>query len=162
MPLGMIYTGIFDSVAVTVQQDFFELLAPADCTVIIRHIELTQSTEFGDAQEEDLIIRLKRGVGTVTSGSGGTAPTLAKQQSGFAAAGSTLEANNTTKMATGTGTITQLWSSSWNVRAPWIWLPTPEFTGVLSPSERLTVELASTPVDSITMNGTIVIEELGG
>lgn len=162
MPLGMMYTGQTNGVAVTTQIDFFELLAPADCCVIIRQIELTQSTELGDAQEEELSILIKRGVGTVTSGSGGTTPTPSKTQSGFAAAGSTLEANNTTKMATGTGTITTLWASTWNVRAPWLWLPTPEFNIVLSPSERLTVELGTTPADSITMNTLIVFEELGG
>lgn len=159
MSVGMMYTGQFNGVAVTAQQDFFELLVPADAVVLIHHIQISQSTEFGDSAEEELSLLLKRGVGA-TSGSGGSAPTPAKLQSGFAAAGSTLEANNTTKMTS--GTITTVWSDTWNIRSPFIWLPTPEFRGVLSPSERFTVELGTTPADSITMNGTIVFEELGG
>lgn len=162
MPLGMMYSGQFNGVAATVQQDFFELLAPSDCVVIIHQIQITQSSDMGDANEEGLSVLMKRGVGSVTSGSGGTTPTPAKLQSGFAAAGSTLEANNTTKMATGSGTITTLWSDVWNIRGPWLYLPTPEQRIVLSPSERLTVELGTTPADSITINGVIVFEELGG
>ncbi len=160
--MGMLYTAQFNGVAVTAQQDFFELLVPSDCVVIVHMIQLTQTTELGDAQEEQLAILLKRGVGSVTSGSGGTTPTPAKTESGFAAAGSTVEANNTTKMATGSGTITTLDADSWNVRAEKVWLMPPELRIVLSPTERLTVELGTTPADSITMNGVIKFEELGG
>jgi len=157
--MGMLYTGQFNGVAVTAQQDLFELTAPSDCVVLIHWIELSQTTEFGDAQEEELLILIKRGVGT-TSGSGGSAPTPAKLESGFAAAGSSLEVNNTTKM-TG-GTITTITPGSWNIRQERLWVYTPEVRIVLSPSERLTVELATTPADSITMNGEMKFEELGG
>lgn len=162
MSLGMMYSAQFNGVAVVAQQDFFELLAPADAAVILHQVQISQTTEFGDGSEEDLSILFKRGVGSVTSGSGGTTPTPAKFQSGFAAAGSTVEANNTTKLAVGTGAITTLWADAWNVRAPYLWLPPPELRIVLSPGERLTVELAQTPADSITMNGVLVFEELGG
>jgi hypothetical protein len=160
--MGMMYTAQFNGVAVTAQQDFFELLAPSDAVVIVHMVLLTQTTEAGDAQEEQLSILFKRGVGSVTSGSGGSTPTPAKTESGFAAAGSTVEANNTTKMATGSGTITTLDADSWNVRADKTWLMPPELRIILSPGERLTVELGTTPADSITMNGVIKFEELGG
>lgn len=157
--MGMIYTAQFNGVAVTAQQDFFEVTLPSDCVALIHFIELTQTTELGDAQEEQLLILLKRGVGS-TSGSGGTTPTPVKLESGFAAAGCTVEANNTTKM-TG-GTISTLEPSSWNIRAEKTWLATPELRYPMSPAERFTVELASTPADSITMNGVIKWEEIGG
>lgn len=160
--MGMMYTAQFNGVAVTAQQDFFELLAPADCVVYVHMIQLTQTTELGDAGEEQLAILLKRGVGSVTSGSGGSTPTPAKLESGFAAAGSTVEANNTTKMVVGSGTITTIEPDSWNVRAEKVWLMPPELRIILSPSERLTVELGTTPADSITMNGVIKFEEVGG
>lgn len=160
--MGMFYTAQFNGVAVTAQQDFFELAAPADAVVVIHRILLTQTTEVGDAQEEMLSILIKRGEGTVTSGSGGTAPTPVKLEKGFAAAGTVAEVNNTTKMVVGTGAIVTLHADAWNVRVPWDFLPTPENRPVISPSDRITVELGTTPVDSITMNGTIWFEELGG
>jgi hypothetical protein len=42
------------------------------------------------------------------------------------------------------------------------YIPTPESRIDLSPSQRLTVELLTTPLDSITMSGTIIFEEIGG
>lgn len=155
----MIYTASFAGVAVTVQQDLFELALPATCCVFVHHIELSQETEFGDAQEEQLRILLKRGVGA-TTGSGGTTPTPAKLETGSAASTVTAKANNTTKM-TG-GTITTIHPGTWQIRSERLWIPPPELRIVLSPSERFTVELATTPADSITMNGVIYFEQIGG
>lgn len=156
--MGMIYSVQFTSVAVTAQQDFFEYVAPADAIVVVHRILLTQSTEVGDAQEEGLSVLFKRGA--TTSGSGGSTPTPASLEFGFAAAGGTAEVNNTTKATA--GTIVTLHADNWNVRMPYDWYPTPECRIVLSPSQRFTVELATTPADSITMSGTMIVEEVGG
>lgn len=156
--MGRLYTAQFNGVAVTAQQDFFEIAAPSTMVVFIHWIELTQSTETGDAAEEMLSILLKRGVGS-TTGSGGSTPTPVKLETGNPSASSTVKANNTTKMTA--GTITTVHASTWNERAQWLWLPTPELRIVLAPSERLTVELGTTPADSLTCNGTVYFEELG-
>ena len=156
--MGMMYSAVFSSVAVTAAQDFFEITAPSDAVVMLHSVELTQSTEVGDAQEEGVAILFKRGA--TSSGSGGSAPTPQPTQFGFAAAGSTVEVNNTTP-ASG-GTITTLVSSNWNVRSPYLWLPTPECRIVLSPSQRLVVATPTTVADSITMSGTMFWEEIGG
>lgn len=156
--MGMMYSASFSAVAVTLAQDFFEVVAPADAVVRIHQVNLMQYTEFGDAQEEDLAILFKRG--QTTSGSGGTAVTPAPLDFGYAAAGSTVEANNTTKAST--GTISTLHSDAWNIRGPYLWLPTPELRINLSPSQRFTVELVGAPADSVTINGTIYFEEIGG
>lgn len=156
--MGMLYTAQFNGVAVTAQQDLFELTAPSDCIVVVHQILLAQTTEVGDAQEEGLSILVKRGA--TTSGSGGSAPTPAPLEFGWAAAGSAVEVNNTTKASA--GTIVTLHADAWNVRSSLLILPTPELRIVLSPSQRLTVELATTPADSITMNGTLYFEEIGG
>lgn len=158
--MGRFYTAQFNGVAVTAQQDFFELAAPSTAVVVIHQVVLSQTTEVGDAQEEQLSILLKRGVGS-TTGSGGSTPTPVKLETGYPSAGSTTKANNTTKMTA--GTITTIHSDAWNERNPqWLYLPTPELRPVLSPSERFTVELATTPADSVTVNGTIYFEEIGG
>lgn len=154
----MMYTAQFSGVTVSAQQDLFEVVAPADAVVIVHQIVIAQSSETGDAQEEGLLLQLKRGAGT--SGTGGSSVTPVPLQAGFAAAGSTVEANNTTKAST--GTISTIHSEAWNIRAPYVWLPPPEGRIVLSPSARLTLELATTPNDAITMGGTIYFEELGG
>lgn len=158
--MGMLYSVTFSSVTVTVQQDFFEITAPSTKIVVIHSVELTQSTDVGDAEAEGLAILHKRGAGSVTSGNGGAA-TPAKLETGSASASTTAEINGTTKMAVGTGTITTLRSSNWTVQQPYLWLPTPELRHILAPSELYTVELATTPADSITVSGELVFEEIG-
>jgi hypothetical protein len=155
--MGMMYAAVFSSVAVTAQQDFFELNAPSTAIWIVHSVEITQSTDVGDAAAEGLAILHKRGA--TTSGSGGTAPTPTPLEQGFAAAGGSVEVNNTTKATS--GTIVTLHSSNWIIQQPYLWLPTPEMRHVISPSGRYTVELATTPADSITCSGTIVFEQIG-
>lgn len=153
-----LYTAVFNAVAVTAQQDLFEIVSASDAITIIHAIELSQSTEIGDAMEEGLNILVKRGA--TVSGSGGSTVTPTALEAAVAAAyGGTVASNNTTKA--NTGTISTLRADNWNVRMPYLWLPTPEMRIVVGPSVRLTVELATTPADSITMSGTITFEELG-
>lgn len=160
--MGRKYTVQFNGVAVTAQQDFLELVAPADAVVIVHDIDISQTSESGDAAEEMLSLLMKRGVGTVTSGSGGTSPTPQPIEDGDPAFGGTTEVNNTTKMVVGTGSIDTLAAWSWNVRIPFQKIFTPETRPVISPSNRLTLELNTTPADSITVNMTVTFEEIGG
>ena len=156
--MGRRYTAIFSGVAVTAQQDFFEINAPADAVVELMGLSLSQSTEVGDAAEEGLSILVKSGA--TTSGSGGSAPTAAPLSLGDAAFGGTVEANNTTKATA--GTIVTHFALNWNVRAPFEYFWPEEFRKQLSPSARLTVELATTPADSITVSGWVMFKEIGG
>lgn len=160
--MGRIYTGQFNGVAATAQQDFFEVAAPSDAVVLVHGWGLSQETEVADAAEEMLRILVKRGEGSVTSGAGGSTVTARPKEKGDAAFGGTVEANNTTKMATGSGTIVTLYPHTWNVRVPLDVLYAPELRPVITPSDRLTIELATTPADSITLSGYIVLEEVGG
>ena len=157
-----LYTAVFNAVSVTAQQDLFEIASATDSITIIHSIELSQSSEIGDAQEEGLNLIFRRGQGAVTGGSGGTVPTPSALESGSSAYGGVTEVNNTTKMAVGTGTINILRADNWNVRLPYLWLPTPEMRPILGPSVRFVVELATTPADAIVMSGTLTFEELGG
>lgn len=151
---GRLYTVVFSGVAVTAQQDLFEINCNNKSLQITR-ISLAQETEIGDAMEEMLHLNLKTGM--TTSGSGGSAPTPQPVDISDAAAAFTAEVNNTTKSST--GTISTKLVDAWNIRAPYLWLPTPEEKFVISGTTRLALELATTPADSITMNGTMVIEE---
>jgi hypothetical protein len=154
--MARLYTAQFNGVAVTAQQDFFELVAPSTGAVLVHAIELSQTTEVGDAQEEGLLILLKSG--QTTSGSGGSTPTPVPLAFGDAASGSAVEANNTTKAADGTIVTHAAWA--WNVRGDFMKIFTPEMRPLVRASRRMTVELATTPDDSITMSGTLWFEEL--
>lgn len=160
--MGRVYTAAFKAVAVTAQQDFFELAAPTDAVVVIHDWELNQNTEIGDAAEEQLSVVTNRGVGTVTSGSGGTTVTAQPIQDGETGFGGVVEANNTTKMAAGTGSIEELEPFNWNVRIPLVKIYTPETRPIVSPGNRWTLELETTPADSITISGKVTFEEVGG
>jgi len=155
--MSRMYSIPFSGVAVTAQQDFFEILAATAKPCKVHSIEIEQSTEVGDAQEEGLSILLKRGVGS-TTGSGGTTPTPVTQDVSDVAAGLVGKVNNTTKMTVGTITLLRAWV--WNVRIPFFKMFTPETRPAILPGDRLTVELATTPADSITINGTMMVEEI--
>lgn len=156
-----IYTASFKAVAATVQQDFFEIAAPSTASVLVHGWLLNQSTETGDAAEEMLQVITNRGEGTTTTGSGGSTLTARPLSRGDAAAGSTVKANNTTKMAAGTGTLVELECHTWNVRVPYQFWYTPETRPLIRPSDRWTLELETTPADSVTISGTIWFEEIG-
>ncbi len=158
MAIGRIYTVQFNAVAVAAQQDFFEINAPADAVVELMELGLSQVSEVGDSAEEGLAVLLKSG--QTTSGSGGTTPTPVPLSLGDAAFGGTVECNNTTKAST--GTIVTHFSWNWNIRIPFEKIFTPETCKPLSPSARMTLELATTPADSITMSGYAIFREIGG
>lgn len=147
----------FNGVAITAQQDLFEITAPALKSVRLLMVKLTQTTEVGDAQEENLSILFKRG--QTTTGSGGSSPTVVSLRSETAGT-AVVKANNTTKATV--GTILTFDSDVWYERAPFLWVPpTDALIPVITPAVRMTVELATTPADSLTCNGTIFWEEIG-
>ena len=153
--MGRVYTASFEEVAVTVAQDLFEVVAPADASVVIHSVTITQSTDAGDAQAEMLPILIHRGTAT---GSGGSSVTPSPLQVGDAAFGGTVEANNTSQSVVGTF----LHAEAFNVQIGFYFLPPPEDRPVVSPSALFIVELQAAPDDSITVNGTVVFEEIGG
>lgn len=157
MPSGRIYAATFSGEAEAAQVDFFEVNAPSDGIVEILSIHLSQGTELADAAEEQLLVHVKTGASA--SGSGGGSVTPTPRNIGDSAFGGTVEQTNTTKAST--GTIVTHHSQYWNIRAPLDIIFTPESTLIIPPSGRLTVELATTPSDSITFAGTIIFKEYG-
>lgn len=155
--MSRVYTVIFNAVAVTAQQDLFEIVAAAGRNLRIRAGFISQSTEVGDAQEEGLNIVVRSG--STTSGSGGTAPTPIPVNVTDAAAGFTAEVNNTTRATA--GTIVTHHADNWNVRQDRTYILPAEMCVELTGSRRATLELATTPADSITMSGTLYVEEFG-
>jgi hypothetical protein len=156
----MIYSATFTGIAVTAAQDFFEILVPSDAVARILELNLTQSTDAADAQSEQLSVSVMRYTGAPTSGSGGSTITPVARESGQPASGATVERNNTTTM-TG-GTAATLHSESFNVMAGLSKTWTPETAPCVSPGNYLVVRLNGAPADSVTFDGTIYWDEIGG
>lgn len=155
--LGRVYSVIFNGVAVTAQQDFFEVNVAATKVVRIHSLHLSQETNVSDANEKELRVAIKSG--QTTSGSGGSAPTAIPRAGGDSAYAGTVESNNTTKATA--GTIVTHSIRTWNIRVPLDVYWPPDQRIELAPSARATVELLTTPAASTTMSGELVIEEVG-
>ncbi|MGH8700061.1 MAG: hypothetical protein ACREVR_02640 [Burkholderiales bacterium] len=157
-----LYTAQFNAVAATAAQDLFEIAAPADAVVKIHDWTVFQTSDVGDAAEEILRLETVRGVGAVTSGSGGSAVTGQPVEDGDVAFGGAVEANNTTRMAAGSGSLETMEQYGWNVRMPMEKIYTPETRPVVSPSNRWTLSLPAAPGDALTLSGMVTYEEIGG
>lgn len=153
-----IFTATFAAVAVTAAQDLFEVVAPADAEVAIRKVMIGQYTDFGDAAAEIISMTVIRGF--TVSGSGGTSATPAnvKGHVGALASTTTVEVNNTT--VANTGTTETLIADAWNIAAGWFYDPPAEERITIKKGGRLVFRITA-PADSLTVNGTIVFEELG-
>lgn len=154
--MARVYVVTFENVAVTAAQDFF-YLAPADDKLLELHaVFLSQSSEVGDAQEEFLRVKIIRGHATV--GSGGSAPTPVPMNEHDPAAGFTARINDTTIAST--GTPVDLHAETFNERTGWVYLPTPEMRPwVKQTATTLVVRLMAAPADSVSMSGTLYVEE---
>lgn len=151
-----IYTAVFNNVAVTAIQDLFEIVAAADAVVLLHDIHLSQNTDVGDAAEE--VLRIELTSGHTTSGSGGSAPTAIPRDIGQAAFGGTIEVNNTTQASAGTIVTKYVWN--WNIRVGFDKIFTPETRPRIAPGTRMCLELPAAPADSVTMSGSITLEEI--
>jgi len=137
------------STAITAQVDIFEIASGANRPVTLLGFEIAQTSEIGDAMEEQLELLLKRVTGAPTSGSGGPAAATVRAvgQDNSLATGATFENGNTTKL-TG-GTSEELKRFSWNVRVPLLWVPIPEARPDILVSDHLVLELVKPPADQI-------------
>ncbi len=154
---GNLFSATFTAVAVTQAQDVFEITAPTTRRVRIHDIRLGQYSDAGDAAAELLSVLVIRGY--TVSGSAGSSVTPANLISDSTrTAQSTVEANNTTVANTGTGVT--LISDAWNVQAgAWIAPISDRAAIIIGAGVRLVVRI-TVPADSLTMNGTMIFEEL--
>lgn len=155
--MGRVYSVNFENIAVTAAQDFFEISPADDKPVKILGLFLCQSSDVGDAAEEMLRIQILRG--HATSGSGGSAQTPVPINPNDPAAGFAAEVNNTTIASAGTAVI--LHSDSFNIRTGIQLFWTPETAPLATQGNTtIVVRLLANPADSLTMGGTLYVEEL--
>ena len=157
-----VFSAPFNSVAITVAQDLFEIVAPASSRVRLLEVDLTQFSDPGDAEAEILSLLFIRG--HTVSGSGGSTVTPVNLDPNGPPAGTTVEINNTTLAITSGTTI---WATSWNLQGGFIWRPAYNTDNrsfdrniVIDQSQRLVIRILA-PADSITANCSILFEEIG-
>lgn len=140
--------------------DLFELLPADDKPIKLRGLVLAQTSELGDAAEESPRISILRLPATVTSGSGGSAPTPAPLDSADVAAGFAAECNNSTVATTSSSAVT-LEEFAWNLRASPLerWWPDAAFAFKAKQGEALIVRCQDTVADDVTVCITAYIEE---
>jgi len=151
------YSVQFNAVAVTAAQDLVEINAHATKPVTLISFALGQTSDAGDAEDEQLRILMIRGY--TSSGSAGSSPTAVALDPGDAAFGGTTEVNNTTPASGGSPVTCH--AEVFNVRAGYVYCPVPEARIVVAANTRLVINLPTAPADSLTMSGTAVFEEIG-
>lgn len=156
--LPHVYLVSFSATASASALDWFELASPSSRGIVLLGLDIAQTTELGDAAEEQISWTIKRSSGAYTSGSGGSSATPRLAVSTQPAATFTAEVVNTTQI-TG-GTTTTLVQSAFNLRQGLEKWWTPETWITLAVSEALTIGMAAAPADSVTWVGTAYVGEL--
>jgi hypothetical protein len=144
-----------DADAVTAATDAVEgTTVAADAPVYLHLLELLQTSDLGDANEEVIKVAVLRGV---TAGSGGAAATENALVTSAQPTPST--ATNTWHSSASTGG-TRLWLFGWNIRIPTVWAPLIEHRPRIDAGEDpYSFRLVSAPTDSITVSLTHIWEE---
>lgn len=139
--------------------DLLEILPASGKPIRLVGWILGQTTELGDAAEENLRLTIRRLAATVTGGNG-TSVTPVPSDGNDTAAGFAAECNGAT-VATTSGANTVVEESAWNIRSsPWErWIPE-EMRPRAVNGEALVVRCESTPTDDITIALTFFVEEL--
>ena len=150
--MARMYTVSFTEVAVTAQQDLFQLEANT-IPVTIHGVMLSQTSDVGDSAAENLSIIIARVTDAVTDD-------LAAVQAdvGDATQLADIAINETVELVTA---IANFHTEAWNIALPFIWMPPPEMRLIVDVSNAMVVNLNTTPADSLTMSGTMYFTEEG-
>lgn len=147
--------------AFTAQIDLVELVGASGGIEWLSEIRFGQTTELGDAQEEQITVSLV--TGNATSGSGGNTSVVPLTDVGDTAYAGTVESMNTTIASTGSP-VTKL-LGVWNVRTEFLWIPVPKPNGpaglLLPHTDRWCIRLGAAPADSITIAGYVEFMRAG-
>ena len=140
--------------------DLWEVLPADDLPCKIRGFRLGQTSETGDAAEENLRLSIIRMTATVTSGSGGSAGAPEQVDASGQTPSFACEVNNTT-VATTSGDTEIIEELAWNERAtPFeVWYPDPDFAPKAVQGQALLIRCQDTVADNITFAGTLWVEE---
>lgn len=151
-----VYADPFTNVAVSAVQDLWDVQSGATVGLEIHEWVLGQITATSVG---NLRISNHRLPATVTSGSGGSAGTIAKKNFNDAAALHTFRINDTVQ-ATTSGTNVVMRGDIYNVINGYQYLPAPEDREQITISQAFIVSLDQAPGSAETMSGTLTAAEL--
>jgi hypothetical protein len=157
--MEIVYSAPMDALAFTAATDVFEITPAADRPILIYGMQLGQTTDLGDANEEVLRIGLYT---DVSAGATGTALTEVpySNESALGAVTTAVVANRGTP-STG-GTLIDI--IPWNIRIPLNWFPIPELrvklSAIAAEGPTSSFRLMSAPGDSITVSGCLYWTEI--
>lgn len=137
--------------------DLLECVPASGKMLELLNFEIGQTTELGDAADEQLDISVVRG--NTTSGNG-SAVTPRPKEAGSTIA-STYEALGSTPASAGTAVT--LWNATGKVLLPGpLWTPLPQGAGFfVSGSDLLCIRLNAAVADDVTFRGTATLLEYG-
>ena len=158
-PSGPVFNYAVSASALTTAgpSDLFCITAPSNSRVAVREIRIGQYTEFADAQAELLPLLIMTGSTAISAGTVLTGVNV-RHHSGAPTAGSSVSGPSTTVASTASATV--LLADSWNVAAGFYWKPDPIERVIIEPSARFVVR-TGTPNDALTLNATLVLQEIG-
>ena len=149
--MGRIFSAVIEDAAISVATDLFQIEGDvAPC--ILHYITISQTLDVGDAAAENVPIKIRRVTDALTTGA-----TLNKHDTGDSNATADVIVNDSTQLVTGAATI---FSESWNIALPFIWQPTEQLR-IIVPSANVVVVTMAAPADSLTINATLIWEEVG-
>lgn len=150
---GRMYAVPLDNASVTTSanQDIFQLVAAAAIPFYLHHIRLEAAT----TSDERVRLRLVR---RSTTGSGGSAITLAAKDQGNTVAAATTGTSLVTTPGTQSALILPFY---WSQLSPFEYLPTPEERELCSGGGRLCLHLSTAVASARNWSGFAVIEEIG-
>jgi hypothetical protein len=153
---GRVYTVVISGVASPAAAfDLMELVPAAAKPIRLMRLRISQTSE-PTTEEEQLALTITRGA--TVSGSGGTSPTPRPVNSSDGAAGITAEVMNTTQASGGTPAV--LFEDVWNTRQGYDMCFAPDEAIEAVNGERLVIQHGA-PADSVTLRGTLWVEEQG-
>jgi hypothetical protein len=162
--MSRVYAVTFENQTIAAASGDYDLfyIAPADdkpCRLLA--IYLAVISELGDAQEEWLRFELIRGFTVASSGGNAvTASTVGRCSPTDPDPSFTARTADTAVATTGTGQV--LHADGMNVRAGYVYIPTPEMVHMVTQAQTsLVLRMMAAVADDLTMNGTMYIDELG-
>ncbi len=158
MANGRVYSVVSSAQAETVATDLIEVVAATLSQVQLISVQVSQTTEEADAQDEMLAITIKRQTGAFTGGSGGAGATPNPVDFIDTAASFTAEVSNTTVITGGAAQV--IVEDAFNVRAGYLWIPLEEQRIICDPTDAIVISVEAA-ADSVSFTATAFFREFG-
>lgn len=148
-----VYSFSFSNITVgTANQDLFQFEALVTPLTLLG-VFLSQHGDVGDAEAENLLIKIQRVTDAVAN-----VTVEVKQDEADPALSANLNVNQTTELITGVS----IWhNEDWNIAQPFMYLPIPRLRPIVKIGEAMVVNLDTVTNDSLIMSGTCYLGQSG-